>query len=251
MSKYQYRPPCRELSGYVQYYWMLDLEDVCPSCEPHRLTTAGIHGNCFFIIGIRTSLFCPMEKKLIPGRHFTGSETEFIDVLPTGRVGLMSVVFTPVGAGHLHLPLNELTNRYVSLEEVLGREGKDMEEQMMNLSGLTNGWRVWSHFLLGRLQRRNEFENNRMRMVMTRLLQCRGMFNVEQLASYACLSRKQFERVFAAYVGLMPKQYLRVIRFLYAVEFRNRMPEVDLVTLAFHTGYYADAAHLANEIKGF
>ncbi|MFR7878761.1 MAG: hypothetical protein ACLU4J_21485 [Butyricimonas paravirosa] len=45
-------------------------------------------------------------------------------------------------------------------------------------------------FLLGRLQRRNEFENNRMRMVMTRLLQCRGMFNVEQLASYACLSRK-------------------------------------------------------------
>ena len=103
-------------------------------------------------------------------------------------------------------------------------------------------------FLLGRLQRRNEFENNRMRMVMTRLLQCRGMFNVEQLASYACLSRKQFERVFAAYVGLMPKQYLRVIRFLYAVEFRNRMPEVDLATLAFHTGYY-DAAHLANEIK--
>ena len=60
-----------------------------------------------------------------------------------------------------------------------------------------------------------------MRMVMTRLLQCRGMFNVEQLASYACLSRKQFERVFAAYVGLMPKQYLRVIRFLYAVEFRK------------------------------
>lgn len=85
-------------------------------------------------------------------------------------------------------------------------------------------------------------------MVMTRLLQGRGMFNVEQLAGYACLSKKQFERVFAAYVGLMPKQYLRVIRFLYAVEFRNRMPEVDLATLAFHTGYY-DAAHLANEIK--
>ena len=73
------------------------------------------------------------------------------------------------------------------------------------------------------------------------------MLNVEQLAGYACLSKKQFERVFSTYVGLMPKQYLRVIRFLYAVEFRNRMPEVDLATLAFHTGYY-DASHLSNEI---
>ena len=103
-------------------------------------------------------------------------------------------------------------------------------------------------FLLDRLQRRNEFENNRMRMVMTRLLRRRGMLNVDQLAGYACLSKKQFERVFAANVGLMPKQYLRVIRFLHTVEFRNRMPEADLATLAFHTGYY-DAAHLANEIK--
>lgn len=49
----------------------------------------------------------------------------------------MSVVFTPVGVRDiLHLPLNELTNRYVSLEEALGREGKDMEEQMMNLAGV-------------------------------------------------------------------------------------------------------------------
>lgn len=83
-----------------------------------------------------------------------------------------------------------------------------MEEQMMNLSGFDERVEGLESFLLGRLQRRNEFENNRMRMVMTRLLQCRGMFNVEQLASYACLSRKQFERVFAAYVGLMPKTIL-------------------------------------------
>lgn len=40
-----------------------------------------------------------------------GQRTEFIDILPTGRVGLMSVVFTPVGVRDiLHLPLNELTN---------------------------------------------------------------------------------------------------------------------------------------------
>ena len=248
MSKYQYRPPCRELSGYVQYYWMLDLEDVCPSCEPHRLTPQGFMEIVFYYRDLYKLILSDGEESH-PRATLYGQRTEFIDILPTGRVGLMSVVFTPVGIRDiLHLPLNELTNRYVSLEEALGKEGKDMEEQMMNLASFDERVDGLETFLLGRLQRRNEFENNRMRMVMTRLLQCRGMFNVEQLAGYACLSKKQFERVFSTYVGLMPKQYLRVIRFLYAVEFRNRMPEVDLATLAFHTGYY-DAAHLANEIK--
>ncbi len=248
MSKYQYRQPCRELFGYVQYYWMLDLENVCSSCEPHRLTPQGFMEIVFYY---RDSyrLILPDREESHPQATLYGQRTGFLDVLPTGRVGLMSVVFTPVGVRDiLHLPLGELANRYVSLEEVLGREGKDIEEQMMNLSGFDERVDCLEKFLLGRLLRRNEFENSRMRMVMTRLLQCRGMLNVDQLADYACLSKKQFERVFVAYVGLMPKQYLRVIRFLHAVEFRNRIPKADLATLAFHTGYY-DAAHLANEIK--
>ena len=248
MSKYQYRQPCRELSGYVQYYWMLDLEDVSPSCEPHRLTPQGFMEIVFYYRDSYKLILSDGEESH-PRATLYGQRTEFIDILPTGRVGLMSVVFTPVGVRDiLHLPLNELTNRYVSLEEVLGREGKDIEERMMNHSSFDERVDDLETFLLDRLQRRNEFENNRMRMVMTRLLRRRGMLNVDQLAGYACLSKKQFERVFAANVGLMPKQYLRVIRFLHTVEFRNRMPEADLATLAFHTGYY-DAAHLANEIK--
>lgn len=72
----------------------------------------------------------------------------------------------------------------------------------MNLASFDERVDGLETFLLGRLQRRNEFENNRMRMVMTRLLQCRGMFNVEQLAGYACLSKKQFERVFSNLRGI-------------------------------------------------
>ena len=136
MSKYQYRPPCRELSGYVQYYWMLDLEDVCPSCEPHRLTPQGFMEIVFYYRDSYKLILSDGEESH-PRATLYGQRTEFIDILPTGRVGLMSVVFTPVGVRDiLHLPLNELINRYVSLEEALGREGKDMEEQMMNLAGV-------------------------------------------------------------------------------------------------------------------
>lgn len=248
MSKYQYIQPCRELSGYVQYYWMLDMEDTYPLCEPHRLTPQGFIEIVFYY-GDRYQLVSSGRRESHPRASLYGQRTGYLDILPTGRVGLMAVVFTPVGVRDLlHMPLGELANGCYSLGEVLGKEGQELEDQIMTALGFDERVQSLERFLLQRLKRRNEFENNRMRMVITRLLQNRGMLNVEQLADYACLSKKQFERVFAAYVGLMPKQYLRVIRFLHAVELKNRMPETDLATLAFHAGYY-DSAHLANEIK--
>lgn len=248
MSKYQYIQPCRELSGYVQYYWMLDMESTYPLCEPHRLTPQGFMEIVFYYRD-QYLLVLPGQRESHPRASLYGQRTGYLDILPTGRVGLMSVVFTPVGVRDLlHVPLGELANNCYSLEEVLGKEGRELEDQIITAHGFDERVQSLERFLLQRLKRKNEFENNRMRMVITRLLQNRGLLNVEQLADYACLSKKQFERVFAAYVGLMPKQYLRVIRFLHAVEIKNRMPEIDLATLAFHAGYY-DSAHLANEIK--
>ena len=59
-------------------------------------------------------------------------------------------------------------------------------------------------------------------MVMTRLLQCRGMFNLEQLASYACLSRESnLSDVFAACVGITAETILTGDSFLYAIKFRK------------------------------
>ena len=54
----------------------------------------------FFIIGIRTNLFCPMEKKSHPRATLYGQRTEFIDILPTGRGGADVGRVYPVGAGH-------------------------------------------------------------------------------------------------------------------------------------------------------
>lgn len=36
--------------------------------------------------------------------------------------------------------------------------------------------------------------------------------NIPQLSEAACLSSKQFGRVFADYVGTTPKEYLRIVR---------------------------------------
>lgn len=248
MSMYHYIPPRPELSGHVQYYWILDLGEYIPAREQHRLTPQGFIDIVFYF---RDSyrLLLPEGEIIHPRAALYGQRTNYIDLQATGRVGLFSVTFTPVGVRDiLHIPLGELSNSHYSLDDLLGKEGHELEERVTTARDHIERVACLENYLLQRLKTTNEYENKRMKSVVTRVLQSRGKLNVQALADLACLSKKQFERQFTAHVGLMPKQYSRVIRFLHAQELRNKFPAADLPTIAYHAGYY-DAAHLAHDIK--
>ena len=57
--------------------------------------------------------------------------------------------------------------------------------------------------------------------------------NIPQLSEAACLSSKQFGRVFADYVGTTPKEYLRIVRMqraLFLLQQDATLPFVQVVT---------------------
>jgi AraC-like DNA-binding protein len=64
----------------------------------------------------------------------------------------------------------------------------------------------------------------------------------------ACISRKQFERVFAAKIGATPKQYLKVVRLQQALQLKSIDRNRNLTQLAYDCGYY-DQSHFINEFK--
>lgn len=53
---------------------------------------------------------------------------------------------------------------------------------------------------------------------------CQDEFSPADLASTACLSQKQFTRVFNKYVGMNPKSYLRLLRFHKALQMLRATP---------------------------
>lgn len=53
---------------------------------------------------------------------------------------------------------------------------------------------------------------------------CQDEFSPADLASTACLSQKQFTRVFNKYVGMNPKSYLRLLRFHKALQMLRETP---------------------------
>jgi len=76
----------------------------------------------------------------------------------------------------------------------------------------------------------------------------RGLIQIDDLASRACLGRKQYERTFKQHIGTSPKQFLKTVRFQNALHKRQIIAQTDLGELAFMCGYY-DQAHMTNEFR--
>ena len=75
------------------------------------------------------------------------------------------------------------------------------------------------------------------------------MLQVSELADIACLSSKQFGRIFNMYVGMMPKEYVRIVRFQKSMWLlQNRCQ--DYAEIAYGCGY-SDQSHLIRDFRQF
>lgn len=80
--------------------------------------------------------------------------------------------------------------------------------------------------------------------------QYKDEFSPADLASTACLSQKQFTRVFNKYVGMNPKSYLRLLRFHRALQkLRESAAAVSSLTdVALQCGY-CDLPHMISDFR--
>ena len=79
----------------------------------------------------------------------------------------------------------------------------------------------------------------------------RGNLNsISALASQACVSIRQLERLFQQRLGLPPQYYARLVRFTKAWVMKEKNPDMNWTKLAHHCGYF-DQMHLVRDFKEF
>ena len=245
----QYRliPPVAALSLYIKQYWFLEMD----SCEGvgklQRVVPNGFMELTFhFADHLRKIKFL---DELQPGIIISGQKTGFFDVVPTGKTQMLSIQFYPHSAGlFFDLPIHELSDETIDLQDILGQIARELEEQLHDLSTLEQRINHIERFLLGRLGRKPEYAWNRIVNNIKLINQSNGTITVKGLANAACLSHKQHERVFRQFVGLSPKQYLKVIRFQYTLFEHQQHPNESLTQLAYSCGYY-DLSHMINDFR--
>ena len=107
-------------------------------------------------------------------------------------------------------------------------------------------------FFMGRLPLKEAPHYARIRKVIAACDEAKGNISAAEMASIACLGERQFLRVFRNYVGIPPKQFVRLRRFHRTIQDMQQQAAqgkpIDLLATVLEHGYY-DLSHAAMEFQ--
>lgn len=107
-------------------------------------------------------------------------------------------------------------------------------------------------FFLGCLPHKEDLNYVRLQKVIAACDAAKGGISASEMAGVACLGERQFLRVFRQYVGIAPKQFIRLRRFHKTIQEMQMKAHsgqtIDLMAVALNHGYY-DLSHMALEFQ--
>ena len=172
-------------------------------------------------------------------------------IITPGRNHLMIKVGFQPGALYrlLGIPMNELlSTEGFDSSDFLGSEMNEVNDKLKDAVSFTDMKTIIENFLLkrsGKLKQALPIDK-----VLPLLIKEGGLLKIDRLASDACLSIRQFERVFQQRIGLPPKHFSRLVRFAHAWIIKEQQPGISWIKIAHECGYF-DQMHLIRDFQEF
>jgi AraC-like DNA-binding protein len=177
-----------------------------------------------------------------------GQMKNFLEIEPAGRMGLIAVRFHARGAYlFFPTPLSAVTAALVELEEVWGKRASDSTERIALASGMGARVRIVEEMLLASLRQKDRFDravDRCLHLIDT----AGGQVRIAELASEIGVGNRQLTRRFEHAVGVSPKEFARVSRFLNGVRRLRASPPRTLTETALECGYF-DQAHFNHDFR--
>ncbi|MFT3822867.1 MAG: helix-turn-helix domain-containing protein [Chitinophagaceae bacterium] len=199
----------------------------------------------------------PLQSNLLPGEPFkevpvcmaVGPQLNRVNIKMGKDHFLVHVPLTPGGLFRLTgIPMNELIDKETDLSLVWNRDITLLIDQLRNAKSNTTLVSIIETFLLNKLKRIIVPEP--FSYALSQLIKTDGKMRIEQVASEACLSTKQFERKCKEQIGLPPKLFARLIRFSKAYRLKEASPALSWTKICYEAGYF-DQMHMIRDFKEF
>lgn len=183
-----------------------------------------------------------------PRSVLVGPQVSRVNIRVADRLRAIRVDFRPGGLYRLlGVPMYELLNGGFDARDIFGSDMVSISDRLDNVT-LEQGKAVVEAFLLEKLASLKPilpFDS-----AIQVLLGSNGRLSVEQTASLACLSTKQFERKCKERLGMNPKMYSRILRFSRAYRLHEASPRLSWTAIAHEAGYF-DQMHMIREFRDF
>jgi AraC-like DNA-binding protein len=194
--------------------------------------------------------FADGTTNLQPQSFVVGQMKRFLEIEPSGTSGFVAVRFHARGAYlFFRSPLAEITNSVVSLKEIWNSRANEYSERVALARGMSARVRIVEEMLLEALR-----QNGRRDCAIERGVQViqntMEPIAVAELASTLGLSTRQLTRRFQNAIGMTPKEFLRLNRFIRAARQMRECPDNSLTETAYECAYF-DQAHFNHEFREF
>lgn len=242
MGIFRYILPSAQLQPFIRYYWILNTNE--------NLDTLTFPIGCPQLIFHRLSQFYIPELKTEQARFSISGQVNFpARVQSPGDVETIVVVFHPHAIGTVfNIPVSSFYNQEIDGYSLGDKRLNILADDVLNTEDSIEAIELIERYLLSRLSESGIYDFKRVGVSLKHLF-LDNTISVENMAQLACLSRKQFERVFFNAVGMKPKEYSNVARFqksLLLMQNGNR----DFANVAYACGY-ADQSHFIRECRRY
>jgi AraC-like DNA-binding protein len=192
----------------------------------------------------------PARKLRWHGSFVAGLDDGCTELAHHGVMRGVQVDLTPLAARTIFgVPMHSLAREVVALEDLLGAEGRELEERMCYAPSWERRFELVQIALAARLERSAQSPPD-MEWAWRRLAGSRGRLRIAELAAELGCSRKHLAARFREHVGLPPKVVARMLRFRHVSERIASPGASTLAELAVECGYY-DQAHLDRDFREF
>lgn len=185
-----------------------------------------------------------------PGGFLAGMHDLTVLTETAGGQSGLHVNLTPLGARRLlGLPMAELANRVVGVDDAFGAAGRRLSDRLANAAGWAERFDLLDGALLRRLAETEAPPG--IALEGWRLMQAsRGRLPIGALVDALDCSRRHLIAVFRDQVGLPPKTVARILRFHRAIELYDQGVCSGWADVALECGY-SDQAHFVNDFRRF
>ena len=245
----RYRPPA-PLDRYVEWLWWSRRDLPQLYCE-HMLPSASAQ----LIFALHDEAYTwqksPDESSTVWTRGIVhGPQWGYFVSGPKPCGAVAGVSFRTGAAGAvLGLPIAEITDRHVSIDELWGSGGRSMRQRLWDAGEPMAILQALEQALVSRLTR-PLLIHPAVAHALADPVQGWGFARISNVQRHTGYSPKHFISLFRDAVGLTPKHYYRVKRFAAALRAIAGGAGSSLAETAASLGY-ADQSHLTREFRAF
>lgn len=174
----------------------------------------------------------------------------FMKIQSYGKTGLIAVRFSALGAYHFFgIPMKEIVNGETGLRNVWHALAAEVEEKIYDAANTQQRSQIIQRYLLLQLSR-NGYTDKGIEFCINEIKSARGLVSVGALADKVGISNRQLVRRFDNCIGLSPKEFIRITKFISSLDMMNYSKNKNLTEIALESGYY-DHAHFIRDFREF